>query len=106
MFKLSLLQFLSLSDIFKFTNVCKEIKMIVDPLECYKDSQITNYKHLKLIASMHLLETKDLQPTLSQIDDRFGIDIKRVRDFSYLNGKIFRDTLIDMYTKEVDLSGF
>jgi len=61
---------------------------------------------LKLIASIQLLETEKVQPTPKEIDRLFGIEVRTVSDFQHLNGKLFKDKLIDMFMNAPDLSQF
>jgi len=88
MMKVSVLQFLDLNEIFKFSMACKRIRVIVDPMECAKGAKGTRPScyHLKLITSIQQFGSEEQSPSPVEIDKLFGISITKVRDYHYMNG--------------------
>lgn len=85
----SFLQFLESIELYRLALTCKEVRTLVDPEEC--GDQFKQSNHLKLIAMIQWLKSDERK--MEEADQVFGVDVRRVQHFSYLNGQIYKDEL-------------
>lgn len=95
MMRTSFLQFLEPFEVCRLAVTCKEVRTIVDPEEC--GGQFKRSNHLKLVAIIQCLKSDER--SMQEADQIFGIDIRRVKDYSYLNGQIYKDELLAILAK-------
>ena len=62
------------------------------------------YKVKRGQSEMYLKDDSDMQ--VADIDDAFKYEIMTIKDFQYLDGRCFKDKMVDVFNQAPDLKKF
>lgn len=94
MMKISFVQFLNYTEIFKLAVSNKKLFQIL-----YRGN------HLKIVCAIQELDFIECFDN-QEIDRTFGVSIQKISDLQFMNGKIFKDSVRKILSRTPDLSNF